>query len=102
MTMKSYGRKRRSFGEINQMVIFRENVYKRDFLPSSTEIYFWEKVLNETSYKNRFMGKVLKAFFPFSIKIWRFQNKVLLNKSMSFSFQQGYRVFKANEVLFKQ
>ena len=102
MTMKGYGRKRRSFGEINQMVIFRENVYKRDFLPISTEMYFWEKVLNETSYKNRFMGKVLKPSFLFSIKIWRFQNKVLLNKSISFSFQQGYRVFKANEVLFKQ
>ena len=46
------------------------------------------------------MGKFLKAFFPFSIKIWRFQNKVLLNKSISFSFQQGYIVFNANEVLF--
>ena len=30
---------------------------------------FLEKVLNETSYKNRFMGKVLKDFFPFSTKI---------------------------------
>ena len=53
------------FGEINKWWFSGENVYKRDFLPSSTEIYFWEKVLNETSYKNRFMGKVLKAFFLF-------------------------------------
>ena len=45
LTMKGYGRKRRSFGEINQMVIFRENIYKRDFLPISTEMYFREKVL---------------------------------------------------------
>ena len=73
------------------MVIFRENVYKRDFLPFSTKMYLREKVLKETSYKDRFMGKVLKAFFSFSIKIQRFQNKVLLNKSSSFFFQQEYR-----------
>ena len=47
------------------MVIFRENVYKRDFLPFSTKMYLREKVLKETSYKDRFMGKVLKAFFSF-------------------------------------
>jgi hypothetical protein len=47
------------------MVIFRENIYKRDFLPFSTKMYFREKVLKETSYKDRFMGKVLKAFFFF-------------------------------------
>ena len=77
---------------------------KEEFWRNKSNGDFWEKVLNETSYKkkNRFMGKVLKAFFPFSIKIWRFQNKVLLNKSISFSFHQGYRVFKPNEVLFKQ
>ena len=69
MTMKGYGRKRRSFGEINKMVIFRENVYKRDFLPSSTEIFFWEKVLKETSYTERFMGKVLKPSFLFQIRL---------------------------------
>ena len=40
------------------MVIFRENVYKRDFLPVSTKMYLREKVLKETSYKDRFMGKV--------------------------------------------
>ena len=81
---------------------FQENVYKRDLLPFSTTMYVREQVLKETSYKDRFMEKSSKAFFPFPIKIWRFQNKVLLNKSISFSFQQGYRVFKASEVLFKQ
>ena len=57
------------FWRNKQMVIFRENVYKRDFLPFSTEMYFREKDLKVTSYKDRFMGKVLKAFFSFSIKI---------------------------------
>ena len=32
LTMKGYGRKRRSFGEINQMVIFSGKSFKRDFL----------------------------------------------------------------------
>ena len=36
--------KRRSFGEINKMVIFREKrLLKRDFLPFSTNIYFRKK-----------------------------------------------------------
>ena len=65
VTMKGYGRKRRSFGEINQMVIFRENVYKRDFLPFSTKMYFLEKVLKENSYKDRFMGKSSKSLLSF-------------------------------------
>ena len=58
-----------------QMVIFRENIYKRDFLPISTEMYFQEKVLNKTSYKNRFMGKVLKAFFSFQERYRDFKTK---------------------------
>jgi hypothetical protein len=54
MTMKGYGRKRRSFGEINKMVIFRESVLK------------------ETYYKDRFMGKSSKSllfFFKKDIEI---------------------------------
>ena len=43
LTRNGFGRKRRSFGEIDKMVIFRENVYERDFLPISTEMYFREK-----------------------------------------------------------
>jgi len=58
-------RKRRSFGEINKMVIFRENVLKETSYLFQPKIYFRENVLNETSYKDRFMGKVLKAFFSF-------------------------------------
>jgi hypothetical protein len=69
LTRNGFGRKRRSFGEINKMVIFREDVSKETSYLFKTKIYFREKVLKETSYKDRFMGKVLKAFFPFSIKI---------------------------------
>ena len=54
---ETWSGKRRSFGEINKMVIFRENVLKRDFLPFSTNIYFRENVLKEISYKGKFMGK---------------------------------------------
>jgi hypothetical protein len=51
------------------MVIFRENVCKRDFLPSSTKMDFREKVLKENSYKDRFMGKSSKSLLFFSTKI---------------------------------
>ena len=67
--MNGYGRKRRSFGKIKPGDDFGEKVYKGDFLPFSTKMYLRGKVLKETSYKNRFMGKVLKAFFSFSIEI---------------------------------
>ena len=39
---------------------------KRDFLPFSTNIYFRENVLKETSYKGQFMEKNLEAFFSFN------------------------------------
>ena len=61
--------KKEEFWRNNPMVVFGKNVYKRDFLPFSTEMYFWEEGLKVTSYKERFMGKVLKVFFPFSTKI---------------------------------
>ena len=57
--------KKEEFWRNKPMVIFRENIYKRDFLPFSTKMYFRERVLNETSYKIRFMGKVLKPSFLF-------------------------------------
>ena len=47
------------------MVIFRENVCKRDFLPSSTKMDFRETVLKENSYKDRFMGKSSKSLLSF-------------------------------------
>jgi len=63
-------------GEINQRVILRENVYKRDFLPFSTEMYFREKCLKVTFYKEGFMRKVLKVFFLF------------FNKDIEMSFEK--------------
>ena len=76
------------------MVIFQENIYKRDFLPFSTKIYFREKVLKETSYKDRFMGKVLKSlvfFFNKDIEISKQsvikQKSILLFSTRIWSFQ---------------
>jgi len=61
--------KKEEFWRNKQMVIFRENIYKRDFLPFSTKMYFREKVLKENSYKDRFMGKSSQSLLFFSIKI---------------------------------
>ena len=77
-----------------QMVIFRENVCKRDFLPSSTKMDFREKVLKENSYKERFMGnssKSLLSFFNKNIEISKqsvIKQKYLNNtKSSACSFR---------------
>jgi hypothetical protein len=44
VTRNGFGRKKEEFWRNKQVVIFWENVYKRDFLPLSTKMYFWEKV----------------------------------------------------------
>ena len=43
LTRNGFGRKRRSFGEINKMVIFREDVSKDTSYLFKTKIYFREK-----------------------------------------------------------
>ena len=67
--MNDYGRESAEFWRNNPKVVSGKNVYKRDFLPFSTKMYFREKVLNETSYKDKFMEKSSNAFFPFSNKV---------------------------------
>ena len=112
---ETWSGKRRSFGEINKMVIFRE---KHFFLKNGTSYLFQQistfgkNVLKGISYKGQFMEKDLKAFLSFnkgfrcfrkytrvmksykispyffsSTKVIEFSNKDLLNKSLSFSFQ---------------
>ena len=61
--------KRRSFGETDKMVIFREKCLLKRLLTFFNKDVFLGKSFKETSYKGRFMGKVLKTFFLFLIKI---------------------------------
>ena len=63
---ETWSGKRRSFGEMNKMVIFLEKPFlKSDFLPFSTNIYFRENFLKEILYKGRFMGKRSKSLIFF-------------------------------------
>ena len=110
---ETWSGKRRSFGENKQNGDFPGKTFlKRDFLPFSANIYFRENVLKiDFLQKTDLWEKDRKAFFSLSkgyrcfekytrvmksyknfsyfssTKVIEFSNKVLLNKSISFSFQ---------------
>ena len=64
---ETWSGKRRSFGEINKMVIFREKCFfkkRTSYLFQQTST-FGKNVLKEISYKDLFMGKRSKSLLFF-------------------------------------
>ena len=67
---ETWSGKRRSFGEINKMVIFRENIFKKGLLTFfNKHLFLGKRFKRDFSYKDRFMGKRSKSLLSFKQRL---------------------------------